>query len=183
LAAHVPLVYDALLALRLSRRPLHGGDLLRAQQHRRHAVDERHAHDYQLNANLFVTMQEEIGTARRMVRVSRDALMSELPWAVQCCDNCLAWEEYELPSGRFARLATGADIVLWICQLVGARDGEHAFAMAPVVPPDRIDGPPPDGARRARRAPRRADAGRRRCRCRYRWRRARVGVADGYILL
>ena len=102
-----------------------------------------------------------------------------------CCGSAssLAWEEHELPSGRFARLATGADIVLWICQLVGARDGEHAFAMAPVVPPDRIDGPPPDGARRARRAPRRADAGRRRCRCRDRRRRARVGVADVYILL
>jgi hypothetical protein len=75
----------------------------------RHAVDERHAHDYQLKANLFVTMQVEIGTARRMVRVSRDALTSELLWALlQCGDNCLAWE-HELPSGRFARFAIGAD--------------------------------------------------------------------------
>jgi hypothetical protein len=57
-------------------------------------------------------MQEEIGTARRMVRVSRDALTSELLWALlQCGDNCLTWEEHELPSGRFARFATGADIV------------------------------------------------------------------------
>ncbi len=37
-----------------------------AQQHKRNSVtvDERHAHDYQLKANLFVTMQEEIGTAK-----------------------------------------------------------------------------------------------------------------------
>jgi hypothetical protein len=50
-----------------------------------------------------------------MVRVPRDALTScELLWALlQCGDNCL-------PSGRFARFATGADIVSWICQLVGA---------------------------------------------------------------
>jgi hypothetical protein len=107
-----------------------GGDLLRARQHRRNAVDERHAHDYQLKANLFVTMQEEIGTAKQMVRVSRDALTSELRWALLHCDNCLAWEEHELPSGRLALFATGADIVSWswICQLVGARDDEHAFA-------------------------------------------------------
>jgi hypothetical protein len=93
-------------------------------------VDERHAHDYQLKANLFVTMQEEIGTAKQMVRVSRDALTSELRWALLHCDNCLAWEEHELPSGRLALFATGADIVSWswICQLVGARDDEHAFA-------------------------------------------------------
>jgi hypothetical protein len=59
----------------------------------------------QLKANLFVTMQEEIGTARRMVRVSRDALTSELLWALlQCGDNCLTWEEHELPSGRFCAL-------------------------------------------------------------------------------
>jgi hypothetical protein len=44
--------------------------------------------------------------------------------------QCLAWEEHELPSGRFARFAAGADIVSWICRLVGARDDEHAFAMA-----------------------------------------------------
>jgi hypothetical protein len=76
-----------------------------AQWHKRHAVDERHAHDYQLKSNLFVTMQEEIGTARRMVRVSRDALTSELLWALlQCGDNCLTWEEHELPSGRFCAL-------------------------------------------------------------------------------
>jgi hypothetical protein len=46
------------------------------------AHDEQHAHDYQLKANLFVTMQVEIGTARRMVRVSCDALTSELLWAL-----------------------------------------------------------------------------------------------------
>jgi hypothetical protein len=53
--------------------------------------------------------------------VSHDALTSELLWALlQCGDNCLPWEEHELPSGRFVRFATGADIVSWICQLVGA---------------------------------------------------------------
>ena len=40
---------------------------------------------------------------------------------------------HELPSGsaaRFARFPTDTDIVSWICQLVGSRDGEHAFAVA-----------------------------------------------------
>jgi hypothetical protein len=132
-----------------------GGDLLRAQLHKRNAVDERHAHDYQLKANLFVTMQEEIGTAKRMVRVSRDALTSKLLWALlQCGDNCLPWEEHERPS--IARFATGADIVSWmrvttstlsrwqradVCQLarglvprVAGRDGAVVSPQAASVP-------------------------------------------------
>jgi hypothetical protein len=45
----------------------------------------------QLKANLFATMQEEIGTARRMVRVSRDALTSELSLGRCCSTATTAW--------------------------------------------------------------------------------------------
>ncbi len=53
--------------------------------------------------------------------VSRDALIVRA---------ALRARQHELPSGRFARFATGADIVSWICELVGARDDERAFAVA-----------------------------------------------------
>jgi hypothetical protein len=103
-----------------------------AQQHRRLAVDERHAHDYQLKANLFVTMQEEIGTAGRMMRVSRDALTSELSLGRCCSAAKTAWRGRSTSCRAAALRAspTGADIVSRICQLVGARDDEHAFAVA-----------------------------------------------------
>jgi hypothetical protein len=67
-------------------------------------------------------MQEEIGTARRMVHVSRDALTSELLWA--------AAVRRQLPGVGGARAAERPlcalrhrrrHIVSWICQLVGAR--------------------------------------------------------------
>jgi hypothetical protein len=80
--------------------------------------------------NLFATMQEEIGTAQLEWCACR-AMRSRpsCSWALlQCGDNCPPWEEHELPSGRFARFATGAEIVSWMCQLVGARDDEYAFA-------------------------------------------------------
>jgi hypothetical protein len=122
--------YSADAAEALSQSPAasadDGGDLLRSQ-HKRQS-EERHAGDYQLKANLFVTMQEEIGGARRTVRVARDALTSELLWALlQCGENGLSWEESELANGRFARFARGADIAQWICELVGS--DERAFAL------------------------------------------------------